>query len=236
VVIDRPHVPVSASAVTRLGLAAALAIALGACGAESPVSPNGTAVPGSLNMNASDWTFEYSPNMPRHPHRAAGGWQFDFPTREGVGYLTTSQRPASVSDSISAKISIDTVGDPFFEFRTEASNTCPGHATVRLYFQRRGDDMTGAGGFEFYRWWSNPVAYELGSGSVDLVGDLGDPSRWTSVFGRSGAGHESSFHAALADLGAVGFTFGGGCFFGHGVYVTPGTGQAVFTASEYAVR
>lgn len=187
-------------------------------------------------MAASDWTFEYSPNMPRHPRDAGGGWQFDFPTKQGVGYLTTSQRPSSASQSIEAAITIETVGSPYFEFRTEAANTCPGQATVRLYFQRRGDDMSGRGAYEFYRWWSNPVAYELENGTVQLVGDLTDPSLWTSVFGRPGSEHEPEFRAALADLGSVGFTFGGGCFFGHGVYVQPGTGQALFSATAFTIQ
>jgi hypothetical protein len=34
----------------------------------------------------------------------------------------------------------------------------------------------------------------------------------------------------------VGFTFGGGCFFGHGVYVTLGSGQAVFKATQFLVQ
>lgn len=187
-------------------------------------------------MAADAWTFRYSPNMPAHPTGTAGGWRFAFPERNGVQYLTTSQRPASASESITATIAVETTGDPFFEYRTEPSNTCDAPATVRLFFQRRGDDMSGEGALEFYRWWSNPVAYRLGSGSVALVGDLADPSQWTSVMGRRGTENEAAFRAALADLGSVGFTFGGGCFFGHGVYVAPGTGQAVFTATEFTVR
>lgn len=187
-------------------------------------------------MAASDWAFKYSPNMPAHPRTAGSGWQFDFPDKNGVKYLTTAQRPTSASQSITAVILVETVGSPFFEYRTEASNTCPAPATVRLFFQRRGDDMSGNGAYEHYRWWSNPVAYRLESGSITLVGNLANPAEWTSVLGRNGADNEAAFRAALADLGAVGFTFGGGCFFGHGVYVAPGTGQAVFTATEYTIR
>jgi hypothetical protein len=187
-------------------------------------------------MAASAWTFQYSPSMPLHPAAAGAGWQFSFPDARAVGYLTTNQRPASAADSIRAAISVETAGSPFFVFRTEDFNTCPGQATVRLYFQRRGDDMSGAGQYEFYRWWSNPVGYELANGSVELVGNLADASGWTSVFGRTGSEHEADFRAALADIGSVGFTFGGGCFFGHGVYVQPGTGQAVFTASAFTIR
>lgn len=187
-------------------------------------------------MAASDWTFEYSPSMPRHPRAIGNGWQFEFPDKKAVGYLTTSQRPASASESMTASITIETAGNPFFEYRTEASNNCGGQATVRLYFQRRGDNMSGDGAYQYYRWWSNPVAYQLAGGSIELVGNLADPSGWSSVLGRNGADNEAAFRAALADIGTVGFTFGGGCFFGHGVYVEPGTGQAVFTASAFTIR
>jgi hypothetical protein len=225
-------------ALLRACVAAALAAGVAACNVQSPLSPAAVSIAPSANLSmaASDWTFEYSPNMPKHPRASGNGWQFDFPTERGVGYLTTAQKPASASESIRATIAIDTVGNPFFEYRTEAANTCVAPATVRLYFQRRGDNMSGSGTYEYYRWWSNPVAYQLGSGGVELVGNLADASLWTSVYGRSGAENEPAFRAALADLGAVGFTFGGGCFFGHGVYVEPGTGQAVFNATEFTIR
>lgn len=220
---------------------AALVTAMSGCSADQSslaAGPTNVAVASSakLNMSASAWNFQYSPNMPSHPTAAGSGWQFAFPTQRGVAYLTTAQRPPSASEWIKATISIDTVGNPFFEFRTDASNTCDGTATVRLYFQRRGDDMSGNGDFQYYRWWSHPVAYELSSGRVDLVGNLADPSAWSSVLGKSGASNESGFRAALADIGSVGFTFGGGCFFAHGVYVAPGTGQAVFSASTFEIR
>jgi hypothetical protein len=57
------------------------------------------------------------------------------------------------------------------------------------------------------------------------------------VRGNDGTGdREAAFRAALGDLDTVGFTFGGGCFFGHGVYVTPGTGQAIFKATQYDIE
>jgi hypothetical protein len=229
---------------SRLGRAAVVSAAaaiIAACGA-SPSEPSGTAASAdmttgsSLSMASSQWSFRYSPGMPATPASSDGGWQFAFPNSNGVEYLTTAQHPPTASRSITASIAVETVGSPFFEYRTEAINTCDSPAAVHLFFQRHGDDMSGNGAFEFYRWWSNPVAYQLGAGSIALTGDLTDPSQWTSVFGQSGAGvNEPAFRAALADLGAVGFTFGGGCFFGHGVYVTPGTGQAVFKATQYVI-
>ena len=190
---------------------------------------------GKLSMSADAWSFKYSSPMPAHPRAADGGWQFDFPTVKSVGYLTTSQRPASATQSITAVIAVGVVGEPFFEYRTEAVNTCDVPATVRLFVQRKGDDMSGVGQYEFYRWWSRTAAYQLAPGGAVLVGDLTDPRQWSSVLGKDGSASEAAFRAAMADIGNIGFTFGGGCFYGHGVYLT-GSGQAVFTASEFTVR
>jgi hypothetical protein len=221
---------------------------LAACSSPSALAPSGesdtaaggglSAAPdsGRLRMQAKDWTLKFSPGMPRNPRAVPAGWAFDFPTDGHVGYLVTDQRVKSAFNSITAVFSIDTAGNPFFDWRTESFNTCPNPATVRLFVQRKGDDMSGDGPFEFYRWWSNPVAYVLAPGDAVLVGDLTDPAQWTSVFGRSATANEPAFRAALADIGNVGFTFGGGCFFGHGVFVTPGTGSATFTAAEFTVR
>ena len=232
------------SRLCRVAAACVAAAGLAACGAtpSSPSTGSGSsaevaAAGSSLSMASSQWTFRFSPGMPATPSPSDNGWQFAFPGSNGVHYLTTGQRPPTASQSITASIAIETTGSPFFEYHTEAANTCDSPAAVRLFFQRRGDDMSGDGAFEFYRWWSNPVAYQLGSGLISLTGDLTDASQWTSVFGQSGAGaNETAFRAALADLGAVGFTFGGGCFFGHGVYVTPGSGQAIFKASRYVIE
>jgi len=69
-----------------------------------------------------------------------------------------------------------------------------------------------------------------------LVAPL-NAAQWSSVLGKKGtdsAVATQGFEAALADLGNVGMTFGGGCFFGHGVFVTGGTAR--FIATGYAVR
>jgi len=36
-----------------------------------------------------------------------------------------------------------------------------GTPQLRLYFQRKGDTMSGTGDYEWYRWWSNPNAVRL---------------------------------------------------------------------------
>jgi hypothetical protein len=87
-----------------------------------------------------------------------------------------------------------------------------------LLIERKNDStMTNPG----YRWWSNPGAFSLQhthglvSFTVPLSGD-----NWSNVSGVTAAADPSDFAAALADAGPVGMTFGGGCFFGHGVYMS----------------
>ena len=57
---------------------------------------------------------------------------------------------------------------------------------------------------------------------------LTDLSQWTSVFGEkanASAAAADGFKQAIANLGNVGFSFGGGCFYGHGVHVTGGNAK-----------
>jgi hypothetical protein len=129
---------------------------------------------------------------------------------------------------------IEMAGAPFFDCRTNPNNTCDKPASIRLYLQRRGNDMTAAK--EFFRWWSNSIAYMLAHGTAALIAPL-DPAQWSSVLGKNGIDSEAAtqgFEAALADLGNVGTTFGGACYFGHGVFVTGGTAR--FIATGYAVK
>ena len=56
------------------------------------------------------------------------------------------------------------------------------------------------------------------------------PDQWSSVYGKTGnydATALAGFRDALANLGHIGMTFGGGCFFGHGVNVSGGTARFV---------
>ena len=81
---------------------------------------------------------------------------------------------------------------------------------------------------QYYRWWSINTFYVLAPGQAQLAASLTDPSQWLSVFGEradSSPGARAGFEVAKSDLGAVGFTFGGGCFYGHGVNLLGGTAR-----------
>ena len=81
------------------------------------------------------------------------------------------------------------------------------------------------------------MAYELAPGPANLSVSLTDLSQWTSVFSEkanASAAATPGFKQATANLGSVGFSFGGGCFYGHGVRVSGG--GARFAVKGLAVK
>ena len=97
----------------------------------------------------------------------------------------------------------------------------------RLFFQRKGDDMTSQGIMQYYRWWANPTYHVIAAGSGDMTVPL-VPSQWSSVFGARGDASAQVigfFNDALRNCEHAGITFGGGSAFGHGVRVTSGSAR-----------
>jgi hypothetical protein len=194
-------------------------------------SQGSSAYPMAISLDPARWQIgpiirgkSYSPGMPSQPTAAGNGWSFNFPTQDGVHYVTTSQSiPLIVHGVVKARFFIagtgglvPTQGDP--------------PARMRLFLQRRGDDWSGVGAYEFYRWWSvNDVV--LVAGKYELAVPL-VPDQWFSVFGKRGdhPAADGQFAAAAADIHAVGQTFGG-MFAGHGVFAVDGPSQ--FTLETY---
>jgi hypothetical protein len=66
---------------------------------------------------------------------------------------------------------------------------------------------------------SDVLRFATHPGNTTLAVPL-TPDQWSSVFGRFGKQNATTlngFQDVLGNLGHVGMTFGGGCFFGHGV-------------------
>jgi hypothetical protein len=218
---------------------AGMAFTIAACSDPFPTPP---AVPTSLT--AQTWNIQYSPGMPAHPVSVNGGWYFDFPPPQcgaagvcSVHYVTTPVKLSIRPDAqVEAILQISTTGAPVFNYRLNPNNTCDYPAHARLYLQRTGDDLSGQGEYEFYRWFSHEVAYRLEPGTAHLAAAL-TPAQWTSVFGKKGdydVAAATGFVQALRLLGRVGFVFGGGCFYGHGVNVSGGTAR--FALILYSIR
>jgi hypothetical protein len=187
---------------------------------------------GSDPLPSAGWIVKYSTNVFLFPF-GSGGFSFVFPDASGSAHYIVRPSSALTGNSLVAQIEVDGF-DPGFNFRIAADNVCDSPpANVRLFFQRAGDDMSGAGQHEFYRWWSNPISYVLAIGSATLTVPL-TPDQWSSVYGKFGIENPAMFQAALENAGAVGVTFGGGCFMGHGVNVIGGS--ATFILKNYTME
>jgi hypothetical protein len=189
-------------------------------------------------MNAQAWSILYSPRMPPHPTpQTGGGWYFDFPTAPNSVHYVLAAVSIAASSSVDASILITTTETPVFVYNLQPDNTCVYPAHVRFLLQEKGDDLSGRNGKEYFRWFSNSAAYQLGPGRADLSASLTDFSQWTSVFGEkanASAAATAGFKQAMANLGNVGFAFGGGCYYGHGVRVSDG--GARFAVISYTVK
>lgn len=204
-----------------------VALLLAGCNDGVAPVPPATSKSGGEMVNGS-WQFQYSPGM-ASPAKTSGGWSFDFPTKDGVHYLVTGSNGLSPGmKQIVLEYDITMTGSPVFEYRT-ADNSCDSpKANVSLYFQRKGDNLSGEGDYANYRFWSRPLLSELKAGPGTLVVPL-MADQWINVWGQ-----HTAITTALANLQAIGMTFGGGCFAGHGVFVTGGT--AKFTAKSFQVK
>ena len=190
----------------------------------------------SLSLNPQVWSIRYSQRMPPHPSLAEAGWSFDFPhgseceTKHdcpGVHYVTTLYRkPVPADATLVISFHIVTQGEVRFNYQLEPSNTCSSPATVRAFLQRADDDLYAANG----RFWSNPIATILAPGNFTMAIKL-HRDQWTNVEGQH---DRAGFEALLGKIGNVGITFGGGCFFGHGVNVEGGSAR--FFMSSFAIH
>lgn len=192
---------------------------------------------GVETMAADKWDIQHSPGMLLRPLAGDGGWYFDFPGSAGsVGYVTTLTSMAA-SSGIAASIMVVVTGNPVFNYKLEANNTCDFPAHVRLFLQRQGDDLSGVGPKQYFRWWSIEAAFKLKAGEAMLTESFANLDKWVSVFGKRGdadAEATAGLQDAVRNLARIGFTFGGGCFYGHGVNIT--NGSARFIATSFNVK
>lgn len=165
---------------------------------------------------------------------SAGQAYFTFPTAPyGINYLTRAINGiATPGKGISMTFTVSAPAGAVFDYRTNPNNTCgkgyPG--TVRLFIDRAGDD----GQAQHYRYWSAPGFSALAPGQFTITANW-DPTLWTDVYGAKGSDFPSDFAAAISNMAQVGMTFGGGCFYGHGVF-NSGAGPAVFTINSFTVQ
>jgi hypothetical protein len=189
-------------------------------------------------MDPHAWAILYSPGMPPHPNaQGDGAWYFDFPIKPNSVHYVLAAVNMVATNYVQSNIKVFTTQSPVFVYDLHGDNTCAYPAHVRFLLQESGDDLSGTNGEQYFRWWSNRTAYQLAAGSVQLRASLTDLSQWTSVFGEkanASVAAAAGFKRALGNLGNVGFSFGGGCFYGHGVRVSGG--GAKFVVDNYVIK
>lgn len=162
----------------------------------------------------------YSVGMPLQPAPTRTGWSFDFPHSSRaaghVHYVTFEPGPLADKSSITVRYRVDAAKGT--RFVPQEHPHLPG--TVSLFFQRRGDNWTARGRYNFFRWYAPAHSVqEISPGTYRMTVRLDDP-RWTPVMGGEAGNHQEAFRAALADPAKVGLVFGSTAARGHGVFAT----------------
>lgn len=172
----------------------------------------------------------YSPGAPLRPTPSpGGGWHIDLPQAPGSVHYVTFRH-----GSLSGKRRI------VMRYRVEADQgvrilpaTDPRlQSIITLYFQRRGDDWSGAGEFETYRWFATFASrMPVEPGEWEIVAPL--DARWTAIETSTAESHPGGFSEAIAEADRVGFVLGGGDGYGHGAFAT---GRARITVLDFRVE
>ncbi len=205
---------------------------LTACaGGPAAATAAGAASPAVLSLDADAWATISDPdNFPLANDGTA--LAFDFPVDAGsMNYLYNTRPPASIGGAVSVSLQVTTTGEAVFNYMTEPFNTCQTPATVRPFIWA---NRNGSGDSD--RWWPSTASYTLAEGSAVLSIPL-TPDKWSNVAGKSGSADRTmsaAFTGATGNVSSLGLTFGGGCFFGHGVNVRGGTAR--FILRDYRIQ
>ena len=191
-------------------------------------------LPASPSLQASNWLVRSTVAIIRPVNLTnAPGWFLDFPTvasGRNVGYVMEAMPFRYIAGSaLEARFTLVTEGPVVFDHRTAPNNTSDFPAHVRFLLQNGPISLDAHG-----RWWSNPIAVKLQPGSFTLRVPL-DPGQWSNVWGQVGDLDDSTragFAHVLANISEMGFTFGGGFFFGHGVRVSGGSARFILTGFD----
>jgi hypothetical protein len=194
----------------------------------------------SLPLKASRWLIDPGKPQQSRPFDDNGAISFDLPISEQpdpnskgpwLGYVVLPWTQAIRGEFLTVTLNVTVAGPKHgrrikFNYKSEAANVCDAPASVRLYFQT----STLYNSTDGTRWWASAVSYQLSAGLVTLTVPL-TPKNFSSTYGHSGDSMAPYFWHALEHPTYVGLTFGGGCFYGHGVNVSKG--QARVTVLEY---
>ena len=149
------------------------------------IEPEASAQIRAAASNPQAWTIgpiirgrNYSVGVPLHPTpRRGGGWQIDLPRAPGsVHDVTFRHGSLAGKRRIVMRYRIEAARG----VRLLASSDGRSPSMITLYFQRRGDNWSGRGRFETYRWYATfATQTPLTPGNHVMVAPL--DGAWTAV-------------------------------------------------------
>lgn len=188
------------------------------------------------------WLLEYSPNVVLQ--QTADGPAFDVPVAHKAGRanpphvgMLTKAWPGAMSGTITVTLRLDTTGVPLWI--SADPGPCPIPISARIWMATTDWGNSTLPDTDLRRWWSHTGYLALGGGGTfTFSASLDTPSQWGNVWDHNA--DESPYYAAGFNMvktqgGRIGLVFGGGgCSYGHGVYL--GSGTARVTVLNYAVN
>ena len=179
----------------------------------------------AVSTTANQWKSYASVSL---RNEATGGFSFVFPGTPdaSIGYLWTTRGPSVLSGTLTMRLRVETVGFPTFRYDTEPGNTCASPARVRPFFGRYEQRVKK---LEYAnRWWPRDTYADLVAGEVVVTVPL-DATQvvWVPAFSWQ------VFEDDRQHVDLLGLSFGGGCFYAHGVYTAGGS--ATFTVVDIDV-
>lgn len=174
----------------------------------------------------------YSVGVPLRPFSHPEGWSIDLPQPSAeaghVHYVTTPVNSLAGKTRIVIKYRIE--ADPGVKILPRTDPNLP--SLLTLYFQRSGDNWSGAGAYETYRWWATFRTHvDLTPGEYEMTARLDE--NWTAIMYSTAQSSPSQFDAARMNASRVGFTLGGGDGYGHGIFAT---GPAKLIVTDFRIE
>lgn len=156
------------------------------------------------------WNLEWAENMPRHPVATHDGWALELPTPQAEPHYVTTGTGSLVGKTL-IRMTYRVEGGPIVPAKEPLAPSI-----ITLYFQRAGDNWSGLGEFESYRWYAS-FASQMPITAGDHVLEARLDANWTAVMTSSRNSNPQGFQSALENAARVGFALGGGDGLGHGV-------------------
>ena len=212
-------------------------LSLAVCTCASPASPQRSVDTGQERPDARNrWELNYSTRTTLSTN-GAGEPAITFPAANGsANMLTKNWAGGEIGMTLSVTIEVQTTGAPVFQLAQGPEPTCRTPPSTRPYLEHV-DWTSMPPAHSYMRWWSRQGFIPLAAAGVFSIEVPLTPDRWSGVSGQLATQDASSvswFNQIVTGrvISRAGLVFGGGCSYGHGLYVSGGSATLTVTQFE----